>query len=160
MKTYILPVLVGFGDCDPAGIVYYPNFFRWFDAATHAMFFAVGQSHDRAQREHGWIVWPLVDAGASFRAPARSNEAIEIHSTIEQWNAKTFRISHRAMRGDTLLVDGWEVRFIGEPHPDDPRRLRMVPIPDSVRMLFDQGDVAGSTPRAAAANESGHGERP
>jgi len=160
VKTYILPVLVGFGDCDPAGIVYYPNFFRWFDAATHAMFFAVGQSHDRAQREHGWIVWPLIDASASFRAPARSNETIEIHSTIEHWSAKTFRISHRAMRGDTLLVDGWEVRFIGEPHPDDPRRLRMVPIPDSVRQLFDEVDVAGPTPRDAPASESERSQRP
>jgi 4-hydroxybenzoyl-CoA thioesterase len=121
------------------------------------MFFAVGQSHDGAQREHGWIVWPLVDAGASFRSPARYNEAIEIHSTIEQWSAKTFRISHRAMRGDTLLVDGWEVRFIGEPHPDDPRRLRAVPIPDSVRKLFDQIDVGGSAPGAAAPNAPGQG---
>lgn len=160
MRTFVLPVLVGFGDCDPAGIVYYPNFFRWFDAATHAMFFAVGQSHDRARREHGWIVWPVVDAGASFCAPARANEAIEIHSTIEHWSAKTFRISHRAMRGDTLLVDGWEVRFIGEPHPDDPRRLRVVPIPDFVRQLFDDGVAAGPMPRAAAASETGNGEPP
>lgn len=37
MKGCVHPVLVGFGDCDPAGIVYYPNFFRWFDEATQAL---------------------------------------------------------------------------------------------------------------------------
>jgi acyl-CoA thioesterase FadM len=24
-------ILVAWGDCDPAGIVYYPNYFHWFD---------------------------------------------------------------------------------------------------------------------------------
>ena len=27
-------VRVEFGDCDPAGIVWFPNFFRWIDAAS------------------------------------------------------------------------------------------------------------------------------
>ena len=30
-----LSVGVSFGDCDPAGIVFYPNFFRWFDRCFH-----------------------------------------------------------------------------------------------------------------------------
>jgi 4-hydroxybenzoyl-CoA thioesterase len=149
VKTHVQPVLVGFGDCDPAGIVYYPNFFRWFDASTHAMFLAVGESHDRARREHGWIVWPLVDAGASFRSPARYNESIEIYSSIESWTTKTFRIAHRAKRGDTLLVEGWEVRFIGEQHPEDPQRLRAVPIPASLRLLFESHSDAKATEDAS-----------
>jgi 4-hydroxybenzoyl-CoA thioesterase len=148
VKTHVHPVLVGFGDCDPAGIVYYPNFFRWFDAAMHAMFFARGHSFESMKREHGLIAWPLVDAGGAFRAPARLNEQIEIHSTIESWSRKTFRIAHRALRGSTLLVEGWEVRFLGEPHPDDPQRLRAVPIPDWMRTLFDE-DPAPARPLAS-----------
>lgn len=138
MKTWLHPVLIGFGDCDPAGIVFYPNFFRWFDAATHAMLRSVGQTHDSMQREHGWILGPLVDAGTSFRAPARYNELIDIESSIVSWTDKTFRIAHRAVRGDTLLAEGWEVRFIGEPHPDDPQQLRALPIPGWFRALFDE----------------------
>ena len=37
-KTIIHPVRVEFGDCDPAGIVYFPNFFRWYDAASRNFF--------------------------------------------------------------------------------------------------------------------------
>ncbi|MCM5571345.1 acyl-CoA thioesterase [Burkholderiaceae bacterium FT117] len=150
MKTLVFPVLVGFGDCDPAGIVFYPNFFRWFDASTHALLNAAGQSHDAMQREHGWVLGPLVDAGAAFRAPARYNERIEIHSAIERWSAKTFRISHRAMRDGTLLAEGWEVRFIGVPHPDDPRRLRALAIPGWFRALFDD-DAPQSADAAMSA---------
>lgn len=144
MKTHVHAVLIGFGDCDPAGIVFYPNFFRWFDASTHALLLAAGQTHDGMHREHGWVLGPLVDAGATFRAPARYNERIEIHSEIDRWSAKTFRIAHRARRGDTLLAEGWEVRFIGTPHPDDPQRLRALPIPGWFRALFEDGESATS----------------
>ena len=31
-------VTVEWGDCDPAGIVYYPSYFRWCDQATYRLF--------------------------------------------------------------------------------------------------------------------------
>lgn len=150
MPTHIQSIDVGFGDCDPGGIVYYPNFFRWFDASTHAMFAAVGESFEKSRREHGWTVWPLVDAGATFHVPARPNERIEIHSTIVKWTRATFRIEHRALRDATLLAEGWEIRCIGAPHPDDPRRLRAVPIPDALRRLLPESAPPCDRPRAGA----------
>ena len=33
-KTTQYSVTVQFGDCDPAGIVFYPNFQRWMDEAS------------------------------------------------------------------------------------------------------------------------------
>ena len=36
-RTSVLPVRVEFGHCDPAGIVWYPNFYEWFDAASHRL---------------------------------------------------------------------------------------------------------------------------
>lgn len=140
---HVHTVLVGFGDCDPAGIVFYPNFFRWFDASTHALLLAAGQSHDGMLREHGCLLGPLIDAGASFRAPARHDERIEIHSRIERWSAKTFRVAHRVMREGSLLAEGWEVRFLGIPHPDDPKRLRALPIPVWFRRLFEGQGASG-----------------
>ena len=34
MKTTLYRVSIEFGDCDPAGIVFFPNFSRWMDAAS------------------------------------------------------------------------------------------------------------------------------
>ncbi len=28
-------IRVEWGDCDPAGIVFYPRYFEWFDRCTH-----------------------------------------------------------------------------------------------------------------------------
>ena len=35
-------VNVEFGDCDPAAIVWFPNFFRWIDAASRHFFVQCG----------------------------------------------------------------------------------------------------------------------
>ena len=35
-------VRIEWGDCDPAGIVYYPRYFQMFDASTQYLFEAAG----------------------------------------------------------------------------------------------------------------------
>ena len=40
--THVTQFTVEFGDCDPAGIVWFPNFFRWIDAASRHFFIGCG----------------------------------------------------------------------------------------------------------------------
>ena len=54
---------VHFGDCDPAGIAFYPNFFRWYDAASRHFFDCCGLPPWReTEKTHGIIGVPLVEA--------------------------------------------------------------------------------------------------
>ena len=55
---------VGWGDCDPAGIIFYPTYFRWFDAATWALFGSVGHGL-KTMIESGYCM-PLVGAQCEF----------------------------------------------------------------------------------------------
>jgi 4-hydroxybenzoyl-CoA thioesterase len=41
-RTTIHRVQVQFGDCDPAQIAFFPNYFRWCDAATLHFFTSGG----------------------------------------------------------------------------------------------------------------------
>jgi len=41
-RTTTTTVNVTFGDCDPAGIVFFPNFSRWMDSASLAFFMQCG----------------------------------------------------------------------------------------------------------------------
>jgi 4-hydroxybenzoyl-CoA thioesterase len=136
-RIFRYPVRISFGDCDPAGIVFYPNFFRWFDAATHALFASVGQDTAQIAREHGLVAWPLVDAGAKFRAPARHGETVEVQTRITEWRDKTFVLEHRIVRAETLIAEGWEIRFVGQTVNDSPPRLRAVSIPAWMRQALD-----------------------
>src|SRR5260370_28885951 len=54
----IFPCQVHWGDCDPAGIIFYPTYFRSMDAATCAFMEAVGYGAKATRNDH--LSVPLV----------------------------------------------------------------------------------------------------
>ena len=74
---------VQWGDCDPAGIIFYPTYFRWMDAATWAFLDSVGYSAKRMRTEH--LAMPLVSALCNFLAPAGQGDRCEVRSPF--WSA-------------------------------------------------------------------------
>lgn len=103
---------VSFGDCDPAGIVYYPNHFRWFDATFHALLFRHGAGHAAICAELCSIGLGLIDVGATFRSPAVNGDRLDLAVRIVEWNAKTFRLAYRGMIGGRPVVEGFELRGV------------------------------------------------
>ena len=126
-------IRVDWGHCDPAGIVFYPNYFRWFDECTSALFESAGLPLPLLYRAHGLKGFPLLDARASFAASASFGDDLDADSCVVEWNAKTLKIQHRFMRGATLAVEGRELRICVVPHPDDDARIKSAPIPEEVR---------------------------
>lgn len=138
----IYRVTVEFGDCDPANIVFYPNYYRWFDAATHHLCKGIGLDWITLCDRYGVVGLPLVETGASYRQPASFGDHLEIESRVVECGRKTLRVQHLIRRGDTLLVDGFEVRVLGTRHPDDPKRLQALAIPDAIRNAIAGGGIA------------------
>ena len=135
-KTHIHRVDVHFGDCDPAGIVFFPNFSRWMDQSSLAFFSACGLPPWRELvRTRGIVGTPLLEIRTRFFTPATYGQTIEVYTTIEEWAAKTFRHRHVVRRGDTVLCEGTEVRAFVVRDPDDPERIRAIPVPEDIRAL-------------------------
>ena len=103
---------VSFGDCDPAGIVYYPNHYRWFDATFHALLRRCGGGHAAICAELGSIGLGLVDSGATFRSPAVDGDRLDLVGRIVQWNARTFRLAYEGRIGGRLVVEGFELHGV------------------------------------------------
>jgi 4-hydroxybenzoyl-CoA thioesterase len=135
MRRSLLPVTVQFGDCDPAGIVYYPNFYRWFDNASHKLAEDAGLGL-RALQAQGFIGLPLAETGAKYLRPALFGDRIVVHSEVTGFEPRRFRVEHRILRDDTVLVEGFEVRFLGMRHPEDPMRVRSVELDEAFRQRF------------------------
>lgn len=135
-KTHVYPVNVQFGDCDPAGIVFFPNFSRWMDQASLAFFMACGVPPWRELvKTRGIIGTPLLEIHTKFLRPATYGETIEVHTTVEEWMNKTFRHRHIIRRGDTVLCEGTEVRAFCIRDPENPDRIKAIPVPDDIRAL-------------------------
>ena len=138
-RTTTTTVDVTFGDCDPAGIVFYPNFFRWMDAASLRYFRAGGIPPWREfEAQSGILGTPLVDASARFLRPASYGDEIQIETSIDEWRGKSFVMSHIIRRGATVLVEGREVRVFARRHPTDPARIEAVPAPESIRKSCEE----------------------
>jgi len=135
-KVHVHRVEVCFGDCDPAGIVFFPNFSKWMDTASLAFFMACGVPPWRELvKTRGIIGTPLLEIHTKFLKPATYGETIEVHTSVEEWSAKTFRHRHRVLRGDDLLCDGTEVRAFCQRDPANPDRIKAIPIPEDIKAL-------------------------
>ena len=135
-RVHIHPVDVQFGDCDPAGIVFFPNFSKWMDEASLAFFMAAGVPPWRELvKTTGIIGTPLLEIQTRFVQTATYGQALQVHTTVEDWQRKTFRHRHRVMRGDTLICEGTEVRAFCVRDAADPDRIRAIPVPVAIRAL-------------------------
>ncbi len=134
-------VIVRWAECDPAGIVYYPQFFRWFDGAAWAYFQNGGLPMEDMMREFDSFGMPLVDAHCTFRTPARWGDTLTFSTRVVRWGHKSFEMEHKAHIGERLVAEGTEVHVWGVRDPEDRNRLRAGPIPEFVKEHFRKLDA-------------------
>lgn len=127
---------VEWGDCDPAGIVFYPNFYRMFDANAHELMEAHGFGQQDMIEVYRIVGFPLVETHAEFKRPVRWGEQMTISSEICSIANKTFMILHEIQVQEKLCVTGYEVRIWGikDPRSD---RLRALELPRDFKMAFE-----------------------
>ncbi|TMH37238.1 MAG: acyl-CoA thioesterase [Betaproteobacteria bacterium] len=129
-------VTVQFGDCDPAGIVFFPNFSRWMDAASLSFFMQCGVPPWRELvKTRGIVGTPLLEINTKFFKPVTYGETIHITTQVIEWRAKVFVQVHRVTRGDDLICEGREVRAFVKRDADNPDRLRAIAVPEDIRAL-------------------------
>ena len=132
-RTVVYPIDVHFGDCDPAGIVFFPNFSRWMDAASHHFFWRCGLPPWHSMPELPDCVGaPMLEIHTKFVRPVTYGETIGIHTSIEEWRDKVFIQLHRVMRGEDLICEGRETRALCVKDPAT-GRIKAIPIPASIR---------------------------
>ena len=74
--------VVRFGECDPAGVVYYPEFFRWFHEAMESWFAeALGHPYAEVLQTVGF---PAAHTESDFRRPCRLGEALLVEVRVER----------------------------------------------------------------------------
>ena len=135
-RTTLHTVDVQFGDCDPAGIVFFPNFSRWMDAASLSFFMQCGVPPWRdLERTRGIVGTPLLEINTRFLKSVTYGETITITTHVEEWRKKVFIQIHRVMRGDDLVCEGREVRAFVKRDADNPDRLRAIAVPEDIKTL-------------------------
>ena len=128
-------IIVRFGDCDPAGLVYYPVLFHYCHVAMEEFFAArCGVNYARLMSESR-LGFPTVNAAAEFDAPFVYGDALEVAVFIS-------RVGHSSATFE------YRLRRAGESEPRARASLvqvamnldtrRPVEIPPDLRRAFEQ----------------------
>jgi 4-hydroxybenzoyl-CoA thioesterase len=137
MKRFRQTFKIMFSDCDPAQIVFYPTYFKWFDQGTQRMFNEVGLEWSKFWPERGLAGLPIVDASAKFQGPARMDDEVTLESWVDEWRGRTFVVKHTIAKGGRTIVEGQEIRVWAARDADAPEGIKAAPIPDDIKARFE-----------------------
>jgi 4-hydroxybenzoyl-CoA thioesterase len=127
-------VRIEWGDCDPAGIIFYPRYFEIFDASTSALFErALGLTKLQLLAAFEFAGFPLANTHARFLKPTRFGDDVTVDTKIS-FGRSSFEIEHRlSLKGETCAECTekrvWVVR-------DADGRLKSYPVPEAVLAKF------------------------
>ena len=111
MPLHLLNYAVTFGDCDPAGIVFYPNFPRWFDRTFHDWLRRFG-GHAAVCRRLGAKGIGVVSVEARFATPALDGDLLRIGLSVATWDARTVTLGYEVTCGDRAVATARETRGV------------------------------------------------
>ncbi|PUE32635.1 4-hydroxybenzoyl-CoA thioesterase [Limnohabitans sp. Jir61] len=138
-KVVIYKVNVEFGDCDPAKIVWFPNYFKWLDAASRNFFVKCGvPSWKETEKSMGILGTPLVNIQTRFVKTASYGDHLNVHVSVSEWRNTSFVMEYKIYRDTDLILEAQDVRvfaaFCETGNPDQPS-IRAVPIPPFILEL-------------------------
>ena len=102
-------VRVRYAETDQMGIVYYANYFVWFEVGRTDLLRHAGGSYREMEREG--VSLPVVEAHCEYRQPARYDDELEIRTRGGLLSAVRVRFDYEVIRpsDDTALADGYTV---------------------------------------------------
>lgn len=123
-------VRVRYAETDKMGVVYYANYFVWFEVGRADLLRSLGWTY--REMEHAGVALPVIEARCDYRRPARYDEEIEIRTQGRMLSPIRMEFTYEVGRRDdeTIVAAGRTVHAALDP-AGKPCRL-----PDRIRNLF------------------------
>ena len=95
--TRITRVRVRYAETDRMGVVYYANYFVWFEVGRTEWLRETGSTYREMEREG--ISLPVIEAHCEYRQPARYDDEVEIHTRATLLTPVRIRFDYELRRG-------------------------------------------------------------
>lgn len=101
-----------YAETDQMGVVYYANYFVWFEVGRTDLLRHEGWSYLNMERE-GFSL-PVVEAHCEYRRPARYDDELEIRTKGELLSPVRVKFQYELVRPSdgTLLADGHTIHAV------------------------------------------------
>lgn len=145
---------VRFAETDAQGVVYYANYFVWFEVARVNFLRSLGFSY--AEAEKAGIGFVIAEASCRYLAPAHFDELIKVKTWVEDVGNSSFVLAYEVINGETgkLLAQGRTVQVF----VDMKGNRKPVPIPYSLKEALEKAKD-GRNPEKGCENrrpDKGH----
>jgi len=97
-SRHVFAVRVYFEDTDAGGIVYYANYLKFAERARTEMLRKLGADHTGLM-ENERVMMTVRTCAAEFLAPARLDDVLEIHSSVEELRGASLWLLQVVKRG-------------------------------------------------------------
>ena len=128
MRRSRIAVRVRWGEADPAGIVYYPNFFDWFAVGTLELLRGWETPFADLFRQDS-IGLPVIEAHGRFLAPALYDDDLAVETVVADVRTRAFRLEHTVWHAAERVAEGYEVRGWQHIDRDNLRAVTLAPLP-------------------------------
>ena len=117
-------VRVRYAETDQMGVVYYANFFVWFEIGRVELLRQLGFDYKSMEIEDDCHI-PVVDATCRYKAPARYDEELIVRTRAAVLRGYILKFSYRVVRASDgqLLAEGETAHVV----TDSKMKRRMLP---------------------------------
>jgi 4-hydroxybenzoyl-CoA thioesterase len=147
---------IEWGQCDPAGIMFYPHYLLIFDSSTGWLFERTGLKPLAMREKYGIVGMPIVEVRARFVMPCRFDDEVVVESEVSEWGRTSFTVRHRVLKDGQLVVEGFEKRVWAAPHPEREGAIQGQPVPAEI--VASLSDPTGKTTINPGLSRQGLGQ--
>ena len=127
---------IAWGDCDPAGIVFFPRYFALFNEATGALFESRGFPKPLLLKTYDIVGYPVVDIRATFKRACTFGEDVTVESGVVEWGRSSFSLQHHLLKDGEFCVGCVEKRVWAARDAESASGIRSKVIPDDIRAML------------------------
>lgn len=123
-----------YGDTDAGQVVYYANYFRWFESGRREIFRSLKIDYNALDKKG--IITPVVEAHCNYYHPAKYDDIVVIETKITEVKEKSIKFEHKVYRkkDKKLLADGYTINvFVNK------KKMGSMKIPNDARKMLKVG---------------------
>lgn len=123
-------IRVRYAETDKMGVVYYANYFVWFEVARADLLRSLGWSY--REMEHAGVALPVIEAHCDYHRPARYDDEMEVRTKGRMLSPVRLEFTYEVVRQqDQMVAASGRTVHAALDLAGKPCRL-----PDRIRQLF------------------------
>lgn len=138
MRTYHYERRLHWSECDPGGIVFFPNYTRWMVEGLNEMLLSLGIDPTAQLDDGNRGGLPVVQLAMKFFEAPALHTMVRHEICVDKVGGKSLTFTHRFWRDQTLLVEANETRVWAVHTMGDSPSVQARVVPDNVRGLLTE----------------------